>query len=462
MLKAGVARAVVNPPLTIEQGVWGAKLHTTPTGIEADFWATVLVLTDEQTCAVLIDLDLCTILNERAEAIRQRVAAELNIAKEQVRVSTTHTHAGPVLRADDQTSNRQAEECYIRLLIEQCAGCALQAFRLLTPVSAHAEYGLCSVGKNRRQLLEDGTRVAGYNESGSADPTVAVIRFDDEQGRLIASIVHYAAHPTTLGYTNTAASPDYPGVVKRFVERTAGGACLFLQGAAGDIGPGPGGFLDQLDVVSDIGTMVGCAAAQSLLEAKQKRYRYRFAEVVRSGADLGVWSRETLPLVPFPLQVLSTRVELPLQPQLPIEQAQQACDTLFAHLAQLKESGAPTERIREASFRLRRSQMALRRSKLYDGRTAFELEVHVIRVGDAVLIGIPVEPFSATGIRIRERSPFPYTLFSGYSNGANGYLPTAEAHAEGGYEVEQAAFAREAADLVEAHVIGILEQMWSR
>jgi hypothetical protein len=37
---------------------------------------------------------------------------------------------------------------------------------------------------------------------------------------------------------------------------------------------------------------------------------------------------------------------------------------------------------------------------------------------------------------IRERSPFPYTFYYGYTNGWLGYLPTEKAFQHGGYEVE--------------------------
>ena len=47
---------------------------------------------------------------------------------------------------------------------------------------------------------------------------------------------------------------------------------------------------------------------------------------------------------------------------------------------------------------------------------------------------------------IAEASPFSWTAVSGYTNGSAGYLPTPEAHDEGGYEVETASpFARDTA-----------------
>lgn len=459
ILKAGAARAIINPPLTIEQGVWGAKSHVTPSAIAADLWATCLVLDDGASTGVLFDLDLGSMLNPRAARLRERVAEVLGIAAENVRVSVTHTHAGSVLRADQYSSNQGAENDYLNVLIEQCVGIALQAVRALVPVAVHAGYGLCHMGKNRRQQLDNGLMVAGYNPDGEADPTVAVVRFDDERGDLVASIVHYAAHPTTLGYTNDLVSPDYPGVTKRFIEQNLGGTCLFLQGAAGDIGPGPGGFLSNVDAVHSIGTQLGCAATQTLLEARENQFDYRFAELVRSGADLGVWSRTRRPVSMTKFTVSSQLIALPLQEQPAPEDVRRGSDELFRRVTQLKVDQAGPEEIRDASFRLRRSNMALQRSLSFHGKASYDVEVHTMVIGDVAIIGIPIEPFSETGKTIRRRSPFKYTLFGGYANGANGYLPTPEAAAIGGYEVDQMAFAHNAADLLTERAIKILNQL---
>ena len=450
---------MINPPLTMAHGGWGAQTHITPTHIESDFWATALVVGNDHTNAVILDLDLCLLTNEQANQIRAAVAVALGIDPWQVRVSTTHTHAGPTVGDGSYTANQETKELYLRLLIEQCVGASLQAASRQVPVAVHAGYGICRFGKNRRQPLDDGRTITGFNESGNADPTVSVIRFDDESGELVASIVHYAAHPTTLGYTNQAASPDYPGVTKRFVEKTAGGICLFLQGATGDIGPGPGGFLDRMDVVRDIGTMLGCAAAYTLLEAKQKQFGYTFSKIVESGATLGIWDRYRHPISPSEFDVVSETVSLPLKPQRPVEELEQEHEELVRRLNGLREANAPAEQIAAVNFQVKRNNMALKRSRSFYGKSKADIEVHMIRMGEIALIGVPLEPFSATGKRIREMSPFSYTLFSGYSNGNNGYLPTAEEYPRGGYEVEQTAFEPEAADRLAVQILRMLKKL---
>lgn len=459
VLKAGAARAVINPPLTLAHGGWGAQAHITPDCISDDFWSTVLVLSDGDTTAVIVDLDFSSLSNTRADHLRSAVANALQIGKHHVRVSTTHTHAGPVIGDGAGSAENSIAETYFRYLVEQTVGAAMEASRRLAAVTVQAEYGVSHVGKNRRQLLPDGNVITGFEPLGDADPTVTVVRFDDENGASVANIVHYACHPTTLGYTNRAASPDYPGVVKRFVEQTIGGTCLFLQGAAGDIGPGPGGFLDRMDVVRDIGVSLGCAAAQALIEAKSKRYSYSFSRVVESGASLGIWEREIAPAQTGNLQVVSALAVLPLKSLEPPHILMQKRDELQQKLNRLRVESAADEQIRLHSFQLKRANMALRLSSQFYGQSAAEIEVHAIRIGDIAFVSVPLEPFSADGKRIRERSPFRYTLFSGYSNGVNGYLPSADEYAKGGYEAEFSAFAADAADELVRQVVAILNRM---
>jgi hypothetical protein len=69
------------------------------------------------------------------------------------------------------------------------------------------------------------------------------------------------------------------------------------------------------------------------------------------------------------------------------------------------------------------------------------------------------EPFSAIGVRIKEKSPFEHTLVSGYTNGGFGYIPTREAFSQGGYEVETTPYSEDAADALVTAVLGLLRTM---
>jgi hypothetical protein len=86
-------------------------------------------------------------------------------------------------------------------------------------------------------------------------------------------------------------------------------------------------------------------------------------------------------------------------------------------------------------------------------------EMQCIRIGSIALLSVAGEPFIETANRIVAESPFEHTLFSGYSNGGFGYIPTREAYSEGGYEVEASPFSPDAADVVVEEGIRLLHTL---
>jgi hypothetical protein len=74
-------------------------------------------------------------------------------------------------------------------------------------------------------------------------------------------------------------------------------------------------------------------------------------------------------------------------------------------------------------------------------------------------VGVPVELFCEIGTAIRERSPFPTTLVSGYWNGYRNYLPTDAERARGGYEIDISPFRPGAEALVTAAAARVLEAL---
>jgi neutral ceramidase len=63
-----------------------------------------------------------------------------------------------------------------------------------------------------------------------------------------------------------------------------------------------------------------------------------------------------------------------------------------------------------------------------------------VRLNDTAIWAAPVELFGEIAIDVRNHSPFPHTFYFGYTNGWFGYLPTARAIAEGGYEPQTSPF----------------------
>jgi len=118
---------------------------------------------------------------------------------------------------------------------------------------------------NRREKLADGRVVLGLNDSGPADHAVGVVRVDSQEGRPLAALVNYTCHPIFIGSASRLISPDYPGPMRRVVERETGAICLFLQGATGNVNPRSPMHPDTTEA-ERAGAMLGLEAAKVFLD----------------------------------------------------------------------------------------------------------------------------------------------------------------------------------------------------
>ena len=86
--------------------------------------------------------------------------------------------------------------------------------------------------------------------------------------------------------------------------------------------------------------------------------------------------------------------------------------------------------------------------------------LQALRIGDVAIAAIPCEVFVETGLHLKATSPFSQTIPIELANGYNGYLPTEEQHALGGYETWRARSSYlevHAADKIEAKLKDMLE-----
>ncbi len=66
------------------------------------------------------------------------------------------------------------------------------------------------------------------------------------------------------------------------------------------------------------------------------------------------------------------------------------------------------------------------------------VRLQALRIGEVGIVSSPCETFVETGLAIKEHSPLKPTFTIELANGYNGYLPTPEHHAWGGYETWRA------------------------
>src|SRR5678816_4383198 len=61
-----------------------------------DLWVTALALSTNSETALLLDLDIQILTNQRADQIRAAVSQTTGLPAQHIRTTATHTHSGPV------------------------------------------------------------------------------------------------------------------------------------------------------------------------------------------------------------------------------------------------------------------------------------------------------------------------------------------------------------------------------
>lgn len=437
-LRIGAAAVKITPPVGLPMaGYYNVRLAT---GVHDDLYAKAVVLEGDGSRVALVACDLIGLERDLVEASRQLIEKTSGLSGEQVMISATHTHTGPLLDsrflALMEGAPRQAAERYRAALPSRIAEAVRLAEAALKPGRAWAHVGREeTLSFYRRFLMKDGT--VRFNPGklnpgivqpvGEPDPDVLVVYFDTPDGKPISTYVNFALHLDTVGGTQYSA--DFPYTVARLLGKIKGPdmLSLFAIGAAGNI--------NHIDVKS-ADPQKGHAEAQRI-------------GTVLAGEVLKSYAR----LKPAPgatLRVASRQVELPVRALEPgsVDKAQVA-------VRQFGKPGAPPFLDLVAVFRT--LDLAELRGK------PLRAEVQVVALGEQIAwVGLPGEIFVELGMAVKKASPFPYTIVVGLANGSIGYVPTQKAFTEGGYEAISARCAPGCGELLADAAIRLLRDLRRR
>src|SRR5690606_39827852 len=95
--------------------------------------------------------------------------------------------------------------------------------------------------------------------------------------------------------------------------------------------------------------------------------------------------------------------------------------------------------------------------------TPYEMELHVLRVGDVAIATNPFELFTEYGTRIKSRSRAIQTFIIQLA-GPGTYLPTAEAVRGGGYSaiVQSSAVGPEGGQVLVDRTVELIDSIWTQ
>ena len=448
-LRLGHARVDITPPVGIYHRLWGAARHDRATGVHRPLFADVLALAplSEEGDAgrpqlVRAFLDLAGLVQSQHRDAVAALAAGAGTRPEQVVLTYSHTHSSGWFVPDRiPLPGGELILPYLAGLYDRLREAGQQASAALRETTITYATGHSAMGASRDYHDQDGGIYAcGYNPDEPADDTVTLARFTDAARHLTGTLVHYACHPTTLAWENSLISPDYPGALRKTVERVTGAPCVFAQGACGDIGPRRG-FTGDVSVADRNGEQVAYAALEALTSMGLPQTDFSYGGPVVSGATLGTWRdaphsdasrlKET--------QVFeggAFTVDLPIKPR-PDRQA--LSDEMVGLEVAEREARARGDTVaaRDAGARIERARRWLARlDDLPTGET-FPLQCTSYRLGDAVWVASGGEPYSAIQTELRKRFPSTTIVFSPLMGDLQvAYLLTREKYGTGLYQEE--------------------------
>ncbi|MBE6884052.1 MAG: hypothetical protein E7487_05560 [Ruminococcaceae bacterium] len=394
-LLVGVGREIVTPP--IGGLLMGYSPPRASESVNDDIHITAFAFEYNGVRSLIASAELCSLRGIQIKDILEAVSESSGIPVGRIILSTVHTHSAPyTLVSPDERPNYIYDQ-----FIPSARKAALDAVNSLRPAVMGVGTTQSDVGVNRRVLQEDGTITHGQDPTGIYDPTMTIISFREPDGTAIGNLIHYGAHNTASGI-NTEITRDWCGVAIDRLEELSGGVTAFFNGGGGDCGP-------RLPNGRTTGT---------LKEALELGGRAA-SDAVRAWRSITEW-REV------DMHVLTDNITLPLRPFPPLEEME----------AKLAAMGDPSKLtgLRVSAHRNLIQRIEYIRSGAIPP-TTFDILTPAIAVGPVVFLPIPFEPFSIIPLRIKQYSPYPYTVSIGYANGGYSYLPSMDQICRGGYEV---------------------------
>ena len=385
-LRAGVARVAITPKT--HEPLWGFEDRTDPsTGTLDPLYARILVLEAGGRRIAIVAVDLGRSFGEPSlDHLKEVVSKSSGISC--VLLTASHTHSAPVIKDEYNGAAPDWEQKALEAIAAaiKTASDNLQVARIGTGT------GSVFIGHNRLHVNDDGT-VSWFEQNPTmvptspVDPTVTVLRIDDQNGVPIAILTNYACHPVVFGSDNLQYSADFPGVANRVVEKAFGGNAqsFFVQGADGDINP-----------------------------------YYAVMPLKENAIKLRDWTGEQLGQE---IVRVAKGIQTTSDPSASIDFRE---DTLHFKLRWDREQ------FRSALLKT----LGAKTLELWGSRIPASVDARVTAVlidKEIAIIAVPGEPFVDLQESWRARCPAATTLFFAYTNGYHGYFPTISAASRGGY-----------------------------
>lgn len=445
----GWAEVDTTPAGTVD--LYGQYYHRVSRGIHSRLSATVLAFESAaREQAVMVSLDLAGFMpdfQEELHAMLRPALPDLDVS--QVVLNVTHTHNAPGV--DPIVGIGWLAELpgvlpvadYRAFVLKRIKAAVIAAWRGRKPGGIAGALASARMGHCRRAVYADGTAEM-YGGTGRADFTGMEggedsgvdLLFTFDAKRNPTGVILNLACPSQIMEATYRISSDFMGETRRLLKKRLGKGFRMLGqvSAAGCQSPrdlarnykGEPDFWHE-DGVREAGRRLLAAVENSLPKA-------------RAGVDGAPLMRHRVTTLTLPLRRASSaefvRAEQELRRlEAAMPEAKAYRDFCREVSRNEKSPGrpGPYDSKLHHFVLIQNAKAVIARHREQGKRPAFEMELHALRLGDAVFVTNPFELYLEYGQRIKARSPAGQTFVVQLCGGTGGYLPSARAERLGGY-----------------------------
>jgi neutral ceramidase len=383
-MRVGTAEVNITPPPKIDLAGFAVREQPCQ-GVFDPLWLRVVYIEDGAEKLLWVHGDVLAFDENLVRRFRDWIQAECDITPAQVIIAATHTHSAPA--TIQLTGCGEVSQEYIDWFEARFHEAVLASMKQLEPCRLVSAEGRCHLGVNRRKP-----------ETLHTDPRVGAIGCQRQDGSFKAVILSYSMHPVCL--REPRISGDWPGETANCLSRTLPGCPLVIvsSGACGNINP-PG---------------VGVSAEQT----------YRWGRQVAKSVLRALLKAQPEEAV---MRMTAANVDLPVK-----SWSRRGIEN-YAALCRNDEAG---HREFGGQFALAietwRASMIKRLER--DEPANISVELRLLAFNRSSFLTVNAEIFSRFSELMNAKTHRPVYVV-GCANGMIGYVPSAEAYVEGGYEV---------------------------
>lgn len=187
-----------------------------------DIESNTLLLQINNEDFIIITLDFLFVSLEFVKELKTRIQNKFGVVEKNIIISATHTHSGPAAFELPTTPNIIGED-YVDFLFNMIIMSIKEAKENISPTKIILKKGAISNIYGNRNV-----------KGGIYDNEGFIIKFINNENKIIASLVNISCHPTILKSDTLYLSSDLLGMVRRNLEEEWESPVIITNGACGD------------------------------------------------------------------------------------------------------------------------------------------------------------------------------------------------------------------------------------